>query len=149
MKNVVLIPLLASTALLGCQDANQSNTQGKASIESQKQLAALAGEYEGTTPCMSCLSRCEDCPGMAVTLALYEDQTYTLTRESLSGHSEVETLKGKLRFTDESKQRIELINVATRNLLYVNLDEKVLEIREDQSGKSYQMQSDFLLGKLS
>jgi hypothetical protein len=29
----------------------------------------------------------------------------------------------------------------------VNLDEKVLEIREDQSGKSYQMQSDFLLGK--
>jgi len=58
-------------------------------------------------------------------------------------------LKGKLRFIDESKQRIELINVATRNLLYVNLDEKVLEIREDQSGKSYQMQSDFLLGKLS
>ena len=145
MKNVVLIPLLASTALLGCQDANQSDTQGKASIESQKQLAAWAGEYEGTTPCMGCLSRCDDCPGMAVTLALYEDQTYTLTRESLSGHNEIKTMSGQIRFQDESQQKIELLNVDTRNLLYVDLKKHVLEIREDQTGKRYQMQSDFIL----
>ena len=86
---------------------------------------------------------------MAVTLALHEDQTYTLTRESLIDDKEVEILKGKLRFMDDTKQKIELMNVATRNLLYVDLTERVLEIREDQSGKSYQMQSDFILGKLS
>lgn len=148
MKNVVLIPLLASAALLGCQDANHSNT-AQAQSAAQSKVAPWIGQYEGTTPCMGCLSHCEDCPGMAVTLALHEDQTYTLTRESLSGHNEIETLKGKLRFMDDAKQKIELVNVATRNLLYVDLDKQQLEIREDQSGKSYQMQSDFLLGKLS
>lgn len=147
MKKVVLIPLVTSAALLGCQDGNYSDTQSKASIESQKQLAAWAGKYEGTTPCMGCLSRCEDCPGMAVALELHEDKTYTLTRESLSGHNEVETLRGQLRFDDKDEHKVELVNVKNRNLLYVDLEEKVLEIREDQSGKRYQMQSDFLLGK--
>lgn len=149
MKNVMLIPLVASAALLGCQDANQADMQSKASIESQKQIAAWAGKYEGTTPCMGCLSRCEDCPGMAVALELHEDKTYTLTRESLSGHNELETLTGQLRFDAKDENKIELINVATRNLLYVDLEEKVLEIRIDKTAKSYQMQSDFLLGKLA
>lgn len=147
MKKVVLIPLVTSAALFGCQDSNQSDTQGKASIESQKQLAAWVGKYEGTMPCMGCLSRCEDCPGMAVALQLHEDKTYTLTRESLSGHNEVETLRGQLRFDAKDEHKVELVNVKTRNLLYVDLEEKVLEIREDQSGKRYQMQSDFLLDK--
>ncbi len=149
MKNVVLIPLVASAALLGCQDANQSDPQNKASIESQKQIAAWAGKYEGTTPCMGCLSRCDDCPGMAVALELHEDKTYTLTRESLSGHNEIETLTGRLRFDAKDENKIELINVSTRNLLYVNLDEKVLEIRVDKTAKPYQMQSDFVLDKLA
>ncbi|RZJ21836.1 MULTISPECIES: copper resistance protein NlpE N-terminal domain-containing protein [unclassified Acinetobacter] len=149
MKNVVLIPLVASAALLGCQDANQSDPQNKASIESQKQIVAWAGKYEGTTPCMGCLSRCDDCPGMAVALELHEDKTYTLTRESLSGHNEIETLTGQLRFDAKDENKIELINVSTRNLLYVDLDEKVLEIRVDKTAKPYQMQSDFVLDKLA
>jgi len=149
MKNVVLIHLVASAALLGCQDANQSDPQNKASIESQKQIAAWAGKYEGTTPCMGCLSRCDDCPGMAVALELHEDKTYTLTRESLSGHNELETLTGQLRFDAKDESKIELLNVSTRNLLYVDLDEKVLEIRVDKTAKPYQMQSDFVLDKLA
>ncbi|MGE8558227.1 MAG: copper resistance protein NlpE N-terminal domain-containing protein [Acinetobacter sp.] len=149
MKNVVLIPLVASAALLGCQDANQSDPQNKASIESQKQIVAWAGKYEGTTPCMGYLSRCDDCPGMAVALELHEDKTYTLTRESLSGHNEIETLTGQLRFDAKDENKIELINVSTRNLLYVDLDEKVLEIRVDKTAKPYQMQSDFVLDKLA
>ena len=83
---------------------------------------------------------------MAVTLSLHENQTFTLLRESLSGHNEVETYTGQMRFQDDSQQQIELVNVATRNLLYVDLKEQVLEIREDKTGKRYQMQNDFILG---
>ena len=39
------------------------------------------------------------------------------------------------------------MNVQTRNLLYVDLDQQLLEIREDQTAKRYQMRSDFLLNK--
>ncbi|WP_159123194.1 copper resistance protein NlpE N-terminal domain-containing protein [Acinetobacter variabilis] len=145
MKKVILIPLVATGALFGCQDQTQSakNTI----VEAKAQIPAWAGEYQGTTPCMGCLSRCDDCPGMAVMLTLHEDQTYTLERESLSGHNEVQTFSGPIRFQDDSHQKIELVNVATRNLLYVDLEEHVLEIREDKSGKRYQMQSDFILGR--
>ncbi len=147
MKKVVLIPLVATSAMLGCQDSTQTKAKEIEAITAEKQQAAWVGDFKGTTPCMGCLSRCEDCPGMAVALELHEDQTYTLTRESLSGHNEVEVLKGVIRFKDESKQQLELMNVQTRNLLYVDLDQQLLEIREDQTAKRYQMQSDFLLNK--
>ena len=61
----------------------------------------------------------------------------------------METFSGPIRFQDDSYQKIELVNVATRNLLYVDLEEHVLEIREDKSGKRYQMQSDFILGRFA
>ncbi|MCL6236038.1 copper resistance protein NlpE N-terminal domain-containing protein [Acinetobacter sp. ANC 5579] len=147
MKKVVLIPLVATSAMLGCQDSTPTKAKEIEAITAEKQQAAWVGDFKGTTPCMGCLSRCEDCPGMAVALELHEDQTYTLTRESLSGHNEVEVLKGVIRFKDESKQQLELMNVQTRNLLYVDLDQQLLEIREDQTAKRYQMQSDFLLNK--
>ncbi len=147
MKKVVLIPLVATSAMLGCQDSTQTKAKEIEAITAEKQQAAWVGDFKGTTPCMGCLSRCEDCPGMAVALELHEDQTFTLTRESLSGHNEVEVLKGVIRFKDESKQQLELMNVQTRNLLYVDLDQQLLEIREDQTAKRYQMQSDFLLNK--
>ncbi len=145
MKKVVLIPLVATSAMLGCQDSTQTKAKEIEAITAEKQQAAWVGDFKGTTPCMGCISRCEDCPGMAVAIELHEDQTYTLTRESLSGHNEVEVLKGVIRFKDESKQQLELMNVQTRNLLYVDLDQQLLEIREDQTAKRYQMQSDFLL----
>ncbi|WP_180050610.1 copper resistance protein NlpE N-terminal domain-containing protein [Acinetobacter sp. YH12144] len=147
MKKVVLIPLVATSAMLGCQDSTPTKAKEIEAITAEKQQAAWVGDFKGTTPCMGCLSRCEDCPGMAVALELHEDQTYTLTRESLSGHNEVEVLKGVIRFKDESKQQLELMNVQTRNLLYVDLDQQLLEIREDQTAKRYQMQSDLLLNK--
>ena len=143
MKHVILIPLVASAALLGCQD--QTQTKAEINIESKVHMPAWVGEYHGTTPCMGCFSRCEDCPGMAVALSLHADQTYTLVRESLSGHNEIETLTGQLRFDTQDKNKLELLNVAKRNLLFVDLNSHVLEIREDQTGKRYQMQSDFIL----
>ncbi|MEK5764689.1 hypothetical protein VXE39_18300, partial [Acinetobacter junii] len=72
---------------------------------------------------------------------------FVLERESLSGHNEIETMSGKIRFQDDSRQKIELLNVAKRNLLFVDLEKGLLEIREDQTGKRYQMQSDFILAE--
>lgn len=147
MKKVILTPLVATAALLGCQD--QHRAAAKPAVEAKTQLPAWVGHYQGTTPCMGCFSRCDDCPGMAVALTLHENQTFTLLRESLSDHTELKTLTGQIRFQDASQQKIELVNVATRNLVYVNLQEHILEIREDQTGKRYQMQSDFILGPVA
>lgn len=143
MKKVVLIPLVASAVLLGCQDQSQSTA--KQAIEAKAQIPAWVGEYQGTTPCMGCFSRCDECPGMAVVLKLNQDKTFELVRESLSGHNEVEQISGQIRFQDEQGQKIELVNVTKRNLLFVDLANNVLEIREEQTGKRYQMQSDFIL----
>lgn len=145
MKKVILIPLIATSALLGCQDGQNTQKQAAATVE--QQVVAWAGKYQGTTPCMGCLSRCDECPGMAVALELHEDMTYTLVRESLSGHNQVETLTGVLKFTDAQQGQIELVNVTNRNLMYVDLAKKQLEIREDLTAKPYQMQSDFILSK--
>ena len=146
MKQVILIPLVATAVLVGCQDHSKAKTQTAAEVEAMK--TAWAGEYQGTTPCMGCLSRCDDCPGMAVKLRLNENETFVLERESLSGHNDLETITGKIRFQDDSHQKIELVNVAKRNLLFVDLETGLLEIREDQTGKRYQMQSDFILSEM-
>lgn len=143
MKKVLMIPLVASSALFGCQDQNQSTAN--TAIEAKAQIPAWVGNYQGTTPCMGCFSSCDDCPGMAVALSLHDDRTFTLSRESLSGHNPIETITGPIRFQDDTQQKIELLNVDTRNLVYVDLKKQVLEIREDQTGKRYQMQSDFIL----
>ena len=145
MKKVILIPLVASAALLGCQEQQPEKTQ--AAIEAEVQKPLWVGDFSGTTPCMGCTSRCEDCPGMSVKLNLHEDQTYTLVRESLSGHNEIETLTGVIKFIDVEQTQLALLNVATRNLLFVDLEKKQLEIRQDTTAKSYQMQSDFILAK--
>ena len=145
MKRVLLIPLIATTQLMGCQDASQ-NSQAT-SVTAEKNVQAWVGGYQGVTPCMGCLSRCDECPGMAVSLQLHDDMRYTLVRESLSGHNEIETLEGVLRFTDAEKTQIELVNTQTRNLLFIDLKKQQLEIREDLTAKKYQMQSDFILQK--
>ena len=145
MKKVILIPLIATSSLFGCQDQTQS--EQKVAVEAKQQVPDWVGEYSGTTPCMGCLSRCEDCPGMAVTLTLHQNQSFELHRESLSEHNGVEKLTGTLRFTDADQQQIELMQVTTRNLMFFNVKEKQLEIREDVSAKEYQMQSDFILAK--
>ncbi|KJV45044.1 hypothetical protein CAP42_05830 [Acinetobacter indicus] len=145
MKKVILIPLVASSVLLGCQD--QNSTQSQTVVESKTAIPAWVGEFKGTTPCMGCLSRCDDCPGMAVSLELHQDETYTLVRESMSGHNAPEVIQGTIRFADASRQQLELLQVNTRNLLYVDLEKQLLEIRVDQTGKRYQMQSDFILAK--
>src|SRR5690606_16612480 len=147
MKNVILIPLVATAGLLGCQESKQDKAQ--TALAAQALQTAWAGEYRGMTPCMGCLSRCDDCPGMAVTLRLNENETFVLERESLSGHNQYETFVGKIRFQDESRQKIELVNVSKRNLLVVDLNKGVLEIREDETGKRHQMQSDFILTQSS
>ncbi|MDY6481612.1 copper resistance protein NlpE N-terminal domain-containing protein [Acinetobacter faecalis] len=148
MKNRILIPLFASSVLLGCQESNQPNTQVSEvndKLVEKKIIPQWVGYYQGTTPCMGCFSRCEDCPGMAVDVELKDDMTYVLKRESLSGHNEIETLQGKIVFKDSAQTKLELLNVQTRNQLFVDLENKILEIRVDKTAEPYQAQNDFLL----
>ena len=145
MKKVVLIPLMATGILMGCQETQQNQQQAASSVEMQK--LSWVGHYQGTTPCMGCLSRCEDCPGMAVKLALHENMTYILERESLSGHNTVEVLQGQLKFSDDAQTQLELVDVQSRNLMVVDVLKKQLEIRQDETAQKHQMQSDFILAK--
>lgn len=151
MKKPLLIPLIASSVLLGCQDSKQSTTENKTQTDSILQhkitVAKWVGEYQGTTPCMSCISRCEECPGMAVDLVLNQDQTYTLKRESLSGHNDVEILTGRFRFSNQDQSKLELIQVKTRHLIYVDLEQQLLEILQDNTGHPYASEADFILEK--
>lgn len=151
MKKPLLIPLIASSVLLGCQDPKQtsseSNKQADSVAEQKVTVAKWVGKYQGTTPCMSCISRCEECPGMAVDLVLNQDKTYILKRESLSGHNEIETFTGQFRFSNPDQSKIELMQVKTRNLIYVDLDQQLLEILEDQTGNIYNAEDDFILEK--
>lgn len=151
MKNRILIPLFASSVLLGCQESNQTNTKTsevKDKLMEKKIIPQWVGHYQGTTPCMGCFSRCEDCPGMAVDVELKDDMTYVLKRESLSGHNEIETLQGKIVFKDSAQTKLELLNVQTRNQLFVDLENKMLEIRVDKTAEPYQAQNDFLLEQI-
>ena len=151
MKNRILIPLFASSVLLGCQESNQTNTQVSEvndKLVEKKIIPQWVGYYQGTTPCMGCFSRCEDCPGMAVDVELKDDMTYVRKRESLSGHNEIETLQGKIVFKDSAQTKLELLNVQTRNQLFVDLENKMLEIRVDKTAEPYQAQNDFLLDLL-
>lgn len=145
MKNLIVIPLVVTAALVGCQPQAEEKTQ--AAVEREMQQPLWAGHYEGTTPCMGCLSRCDDCPGMHVTLHLHEDGHFTLVRNSLSGHNDVETLTGSIRFLNTDKTQLELLHVNKRNLLVVDLQKQHLEIRQDETAKPHQMQSDFILVK--
>ena len=151
MKKPLLIPLIASSVLLGCQDSKQSSSENKTQTDSILQhkitVAKWVGEYQGTTPCMSCISRCEECPGMAVDLVLNQDQTYTLKRESLSGHNDVEILTGRFQFSNKDQSKLELMQVKTRNLIYVDLEQQLLEILQDKTGHLYAAEDDFLLEK--
>jgi len=150
MKNRILIPLFASSVLLGCQESNQPNTQVSEvndKLVEKKIIPQWVGYYQGTTPCMGCFSRCEDCPGMAVDVELKDDMTYVLKRESLSGHNEIETLQGKIVFKDSAQTKLELLNVQARNQLFVDLENKMLEIRVDKTAEPYQAQNDFLLSE--
>ena len=151
MKNRILIPLFASSVLLGCQESNQPNTQVSEvndKLVEKKIIPQWVGYYQGTTPCMGCFSRCEDCPGMAVDVVLKDDMTYVLKRESLSGHNAIEALQGKIVFKDSAQTKLELLNVQTRNQLFVDLENKMLEIRVDKTAEPYQAQNDFLLEQI-
>ena len=151
MKKPLLIPLIASSVLLGCQDStptSSKNSQQVDQVSEQKvTVAKWVGKYQGTMPCMGCISRCEECPGMAVDLVLNQDKTYILKRESLSGHNEIETIKGNFRFSNSEQTQLELMQVKTRNLIYVDLDQQLLEILEDQTGNMYVSEDDFMLEK--
>lgn len=145
MKKPILIPLFASSMLLvgGCEGT--TTTQDSTAMQQKVQQTQWVGSYQGTTPCLACISRCPECPGMAVDLTLNQDMTYTLRRESLSGHNEIETLTGGMRFYDEAQTQLELVNVKSRNLLVVDTKNKLLEIREDLTGNAYVAVDDFTL----
>ncbi|OAL79054.1 hypothetical protein AY606_06390 [Acinetobacter sp. SFB] len=151
MKKPLLIPLIASSVLLGCQDSTRSNIENNKQVdqvsEQKVTLAKWVGEYQGTTPCMGCISRCEECLGMAVDLVLNQDKSYTLKRESLSGNDKREIYAGHFRFSNPEQSKLELIQVKTRNLIYVDLDQQLLEILQDQTGNIFNAEDDFILEK--
>lgn len=151
MKKPLLIPLIASSVLLGCQDSKQTSSESSQQVdqvsEQKVTVAKWVGKYQGTTPCMSCISRCEECPGMAVDLVLNQDKTYILKRESLSGNDKREIYTGHFRFSNPDQSKLELMQVKTRNLIYLDLDQQLLEILEDQTGSIYNAENDFILEK--
>ena len=150
MKKPLLIPLIASSVLLGCQDSKQASSETSQQVDQVEQKVTLAkwvGKYQGTTPCMGCISRCEECPGMAVDLVLNQDKTYTLKRESLSGNDQQEIYTGQFRFRNTDHSKIELMQVKVRNLMSVDLDQQILEILQDQTSHLYPSEGDFILEK--
>ena len=152
MKNRIVIPLMASSVLFGCQDSSQATSENGQKIEQLGSIkhkvimAKWVGEYQGTTPCMGCMARCEECPGMAVDLVLNQDQTYILKRENLSGNEQQEIYTGQFRFNAD-QSTIELMQVQARHRMYINLDQQILEILEDQTGQLYASDDDFILEK--
>lgn len=151
MQKSIFIPLIAVSALVGCSE--QAKTSEKASTAKyqsveKKVVPEWVGKYQGTTPCMACFSRCDECPGMSVELTLKADQTFVLSRLSLSGHNEIETLKGKVKFLDVDQTKIALENVSTRNLLFVDLNNNLLEILEDKTSNTYVAFDDFSLKRI-
>lgn len=152
MKKPVLIPLIASSVLVGCHDSTQPNSENKTQKETvavQKvTVAKWVGEYQGTTPCLSCSSRCEECLGMAVDLVLNSNNTYTLKRESLSGNDKKHVIyTGQFQWRNRDQSKLELMQVNARHLIYVDLDQQQLEILQDQTENIYASEDDFILIK--
>ena len=148
MQKSILIPLIAisTLSLQACDSASSTLSVAEKSKPAEAAVRPLwAGKYQGTTPCMACFSRCDECPGMSVDLLLNPDQTFVLNRISLSGHNEIETLKGQFKFTGNDSKLIELVGVNQRNLMLVDLEHQLLEIREDVSANGYVEFEDFSL----
>ena len=57
----------------------------------------------------------------------------------------MEVLKGQFKFKDTDDTQLELLNVKTRNMIFVDLENQLLEIRMDQTAQPYAVQDDFLL----
>lgn len=151
MRKSIFIPLVAISVLTGCNDQdaqNKAKNQDQAAKTSQQAQPLWVGKYQGTTPCMACVSRCEDCPGMSVDLTLKADQTFVLNRISLSGHNDIEILKGKFDFLNNDSKMVELKGLDKRNLILVDLEHQVLEIREDITGNGFVAYDDFSLTKV-
>ncbi|WP_445115605.1 copper resistance protein NlpE N-terminal domain-containing protein [Acinetobacter sp. WZC-1] len=151
MKKPVLLPLIASGFLLGCQEQSHtghhdtSKTAAENAKQQQTAAASWSGSYQGTTPCSACITRCDGCPGTAVDLVLNPDMTYEMKCENLSDHDDVESFTGHLRFVDAAQTRLQLMNVKTRNLLYLDADQHQIEILEDKTAMPYPVREDFIL----
>lgn len=148
MRRSTVIPfvLISSIHMASCDQSTQSNQLLKQNDSIKNQVTPqYIGLYQGTTPCMGCFSRCDDCPGMAVDLQLNADQTYVLSRLSLSGHNQAEEIKCQFKFINTEKSLIQLNGVPTRNIILVDLVNKMLEIRIDGTGEEYENFDDFSL----
>ncbi|RFS29840.1 hypothetical protein D9K79_04015 [Acinetobacter cumulans] len=150
MNKSILIPLvslssLTVTGLVGCERASETTVKQTEAVQVKHIVPAWVGSYSGHTPCMSCSALCEDCEGMAVKLTLNADMTYTLDRQSMSGNDQPALLHGAMKFHNPEKTKLELVNVESRNLLYVNLANKQLEILKNDTAQPYDAQDNFLL----
>lgn len=152
MQKSILIPLIAVSALSlqACDTASSTPSVAEKSKPAGTDVIPLwAGKYQGTTPCMACFSRCDECPGMSVDLLLKPDQSFVLNRISLSGHNDIETLKGQFKFRDNESKIIELTGVNKRNLILMDLEHQLLEIREDLTANGFVEFEDFSLQRSS
>lgn len=148
MQKSILIPLfvISTISLQACDVSSSSSSVTEKPQHAELEVVPLwAGKYQGTTPCMACFSRCDECPGMSVDLLLKPDQTFVLNRISLSGHNDIETLRGQFKFRSQESNMIELTGVNKRNLILVDLEHQVLEIREDVTANGFVEFEDFSL----
>lgn len=136
--------MISSVGLVAC-DQTEHKSQQKVTVDGNSATPLWAGQYSGTTPCMGCFGRCDDCPGMSVDLQLNANETFVLNRVSMSGHNDVENIQGKFEFINPDKSLIKLSGLEKRNLIMVDLENKLLEIRIDDSAEAYAEYEDFSL----
>lgn len=149
MQKSIFIPLVAVSALFACSDHQnpKSESENTSALTQNVVVPAWVGKYHGNTPCFSCSAHCEDCTGMNVALVLKADHAYELTRISLSGNDENQVIKGAFEFNNPEQSQIKLLGVDARNLILVDLEHHILEIRQDQTGDAYPVQNAFSLAK--
>ena len=140
--------MISSIGLVACDKSEQNNHQ-KIQLEAKTIAPAWAGQYTGTTPCMGCYGRCDECPGMSVDLKLNADETFVLNRVSLSGHNDIEKIEGKFEFLNKDQSLIKLSGLEKRNLILIDLKNQLLEIRIDDSAEAYAEYEDFSLERKS
>lgn len=150
MQKSIFIPLVAVSAILGCSDQSKNISESDSASSAMSQQVIVpewVGKYQGNTPCLSCSAYCEDCEGMHVALLLKADHAYELTRISASGNDQNQVITGVFKFNSPEQRQIELMGVSARNLIFVDLERHILEIRQDQTADAYPAQNAFSLAK--
>src|SRR5690606_36149152 len=107
MKNKIALMLLASTALMACNQKKTAPTPepvitDTVVVDTHNAQNSLdwAGTYEATVPCA-------DCPGIATTIVLNNDGTYQYTATYLERDTKYKVIENGLEQLDQEGNSIE------------------------------------------